>query len=233
MIKRICRYIPKSEYLKIYNALFMSHLTYCISCWGGISNPKLQKLFVIQKRCVRLLFGKEFSFDHCEYYETCARTRPFGEHIAPKSYSLEHTKPLFNENNILSVYNLYVMHTFMEIFKILKYHSPISIYELLSLSFRRCQKLTLLLPKVNLQASKNNFIFKATTLWNKFYANVFNRCPPQNNGIIIPGSSINSDMAASIAVIKKKLKSHLFMQQKIGLNNIWNDTNHCNTVFLF
>ena len=27
MIKRIRKYIPKSEYLKIYNALFMSHLT--------------------------------------------------------------------------------------------------------------------------------------------------------------------------------------------------------------
>ena len=36
MIKRIKNSIPKSEYLKIYNALFMSHLSYCISCWGGI-----------------------------------------------------------------------------------------------------------------------------------------------------------------------------------------------------
>ena len=32
MIKGIKRFIPKSEYLKIYNALFMPHLSYCISC---------------------------------------------------------------------------------------------------------------------------------------------------------------------------------------------------------
>lgn len=37
IIKRIKKYIPESEYLNIYNALFMSHLTYCISCWGGVS----------------------------------------------------------------------------------------------------------------------------------------------------------------------------------------------------
>ena len=32
-IKRIKPFIPKTEYEKVYNALFMSHLSYCISCW--------------------------------------------------------------------------------------------------------------------------------------------------------------------------------------------------------
>ena len=228
MIKRIRKYIPKSEYLRIYNALFVSHLTYCISSWGGVSNQKLQKLFVIQKRCVRMLFGNEFTFDHSEYYETCARTRPYDEHIATKNYDLEHTKPLFNKNNILTIHNLYAMHMFMEVFKILKYHSPISIYESLLLGSRDCLKLTLLLPKISLQVSANNFIFKSATLWNRFYPNMFNKCLPQYNGIIIPGSSINSDMAASISVIKNRLKSHLLMQQKLGFNDIWDASNQCN-----
>ena len=57
MIKRIKKFIPKSEYIKIYNALFLSHITYCITCWGGVSNYKLQKLFSLQKRCIRILFG--------------------------------------------------------------------------------------------------------------------------------------------------------------------------------
>ena len=30
-IKRIRKFIPKDEYLKIYNALFKSHISYCIS----------------------------------------------------------------------------------------------------------------------------------------------------------------------------------------------------------
>ena len=37
VIKRIRKFIPKYEYLKIYNALFTSHISYCISSWGGVS----------------------------------------------------------------------------------------------------------------------------------------------------------------------------------------------------
>ena len=119
MIKRIIKFIPKAEYMKIYNALFQSHLTYCISCWGGISSYKVQKLFAIQKRCIRLLFGKELSFDHSEYYETCARVRSYGEHMAEKNFCLEHTKPLFNQHNLLTLHNLYVLHTVLYLFKII------------------------------------------------------------------------------------------------------------------
>ena len=76
--------IPETEYMTIYNALFKSHLSYCISCWGGISKYKIETLFSLQKRCVRLLFGKEINYDHAEFYETCARTRTYNEHIAYK-----------------------------------------------------------------------------------------------------------------------------------------------------
>ena len=34
-------------------------ISYCISSWGGVAKNKLQCLFVLQNRCVRLLFGKE------------------------------------------------------------------------------------------------------------------------------------------------------------------------------
>ena len=34
IIKRIKRDIPKSEYINIFNSLFMSHLSYCIIAWG-------------------------------------------------------------------------------------------------------------------------------------------------------------------------------------------------------
>ena len=97
LIKRIKKFIPSSQYSKIYQALFVSHLTYAISCWGGIYPSKLQKLFSIQKRCLRILFGKTLSFDHSEYYLSCARTKTYDEHVALKDYKLEHTKLLFNK----------------------------------------------------------------------------------------------------------------------------------------
>ena len=218
MIKRIKRFIPKSEYLKIFNALFMSHLTYCISCWGGAPSSKLQKIFAIQKRCVRLLFGKEFSFDHPEFYQTCARTRTFDENMAPKNYCLEHTKPLFNEHEILSLDNLYIFHTFMELFKILKFRSPISLYELFESSSR---SQLIILPQVNLDVSKQNFVYMSSKIWNKLSNKIFEKCSPQENGILIPGSAINSDLAASISIVKSKLKSYLIGSQRINPETEW------------
>ena len=90
IIKRIMKFIPESEYPKLYDSLFKSHLTYCISSWGGVPCYKLSCLFTAQKRCIRLLFGTVPTFDHVSYYETCARTRTFSEHMAVKNYQLEH-----------------------------------------------------------------------------------------------------------------------------------------------
>ena len=45
VIKRIKQFIPKSEYIEIYNALFTSHLSYCISSWVGVNKNKLKKYF--------------------------------------------------------------------------------------------------------------------------------------------------------------------------------------------
>ena len=87
-VKRIAKFIPKSEYRKLYDSLFKSHMNYCISSWGGVSEYKLQNIFAVQKRCIRLLFGKKFSFNHAGYYEieTCVRVRSYKEQITPKNY---------------------------------------------------------------------------------------------------------------------------------------------------
>ena len=42
-----------------------------------------------------MLFGESLSFDHAEYYLTCARTRTYQQHVKRKDFTLEHTKPLF------------------------------------------------------------------------------------------------------------------------------------------
>ena len=138
----------------------MSHLSYCISCWGGIPNYKLGKIFSIQISCVRLLFGKEVSYDRTEFYFTCARICTYNQHMEHKSYSFEHTKPLFNEYKIL-----------MEIFKILNYSIPYSLKQLFSLCPRN-QKFLLMTPKVKL-------------FWKKLIGNALERNEPANSGLII------------------------------------------------
>ena len=82
-----------TEYEKVYNALLMSHFSYCISCYGGIRNYKLGKIFSIQKRCVRLLFGKEVSYECPKFYFTCARIRNYNQHMDTKVTVLNTQNP--------------------------------------------------------------------------------------------------------------------------------------------
>ena len=119
--------------------------------------------------------------------------------MAPKNYCLEHTKPIFNEHNILSLNNLHIFHTYMELFKILKFCTPISLFELFEVSSR---SQLMILPRVNLDVSKQNFVFQSALIWNKFCGVVFEKCIPQESGIVIPGSAYNSDLDASTSTIK-------------------------------
>ena len=110
----------------------------------------------------------------------------------------------------------------MEVFQIIKYHSPISLFGLLQVSNRGAIPM-LLLPRVNLDASKQNFVFNSSKLWNK-YKNlkiVFSKCTPLDNGILIPGSTSNSDLAASTSFVKSRLKSVLLASQKSGDDTEW------------
>ena len=50
-----------------------------------------------------MLFGKRLNYDCEEFYLTCARARTCAQHRESKSFSLEHTKPIFNENKILAI----------------------------------------------------------------------------------------------------------------------------------
>ena len=214
IIKRIMKFTPKSEYHKLYDSLFKSHLSYCISSWGGVPTYRLSSLFSIQKRCVRLLFGKKPTYDHTAFYETCARVRTFNEHMAKKNYQLENTKPIFNEHKILSLHHLYVQHTFIELFKIMKGRQPISLVELFEPSHRTTSN-AMITPKHNLEITKHNFVYNGSCMWNGLIGIVLDKCVPNENNIMVPGSSELSDLSAPISIIKNRLKKHLLNTQEI------------------
>ena len=60
-ITRIKANIPRKFHKDLYT-LFESHMSYCLSVWGGIKVNKLEPLFIAQKSCVRKLFGKKRIF---------------------------------------------------------------------------------------------------------------------------------------------------------------------------
>ena len=225
MLKRIIKFIPKTEYRKMYDALFKSHLSYCISSWGGVSESKLRNVFSAQKRCIRLLFGKQYSFDHAGYYQTCARVRSYKDQMSPKNYCLEHTKPIFNEHNILNLSNLYVHQTFLTIYKVMKDHTPIAIHDMFNMSSR--DNLLNKLPSIRLNVSQYNFVNRCLLIWNTFIGKVMEKNKPESDGTLIPGSAENSDLCTTIPFVKNKLRNILLTHQNAGDTCLWEPYNFC------
>ena len=196
------KFITHSEYDKIYDASFKSHLSYCISSWGAIPNYKLQSIFSIQKK----YYG---------FYATCARVRTYQQHTFPRNFCLEHTKPLFKKHSIMTIQNMYVYHTFLDLFKILKTHIPISLYSLFN-QIQRGINFKLHLPRLTLDISKNNFVFKSCSLWNSIIGDILERSIAGTNGIIVRGSALNLDLCAPVPFIKNKLRLLLLNHQASG-----------------
>ena len=85
----------------------------------------------------------------------------------------------------------------------------------------RNQKFLLLTPKVKLEESKQNFVYKATKVWNTLIGHALERNEPANSGLIIPGSARNSDLIPSIAFVKGKIKIYIQHSQKLGHIYLW------------
>ena len=110
-------------------------MVYCISVWGRISKAKMESIFSLQKKCLRILYGDLEGF--LGKFSTSARTRPYGEQrLGPDFYCREHTKPSFTDHKILAVHNLHKYMTINEFANIIKYREPHSLFDKLRISKR-------------------------------------------------------------------------------------------------
>ena len=73
----------------------------------------------------------------------------------------------------------------------------------------------LLLPKIHTELEKSNFIFQGSLIWNAVIEKVMNKCKLNKDGILVPGSTECSDLAAPISTIKNKLFDILLNVQKL------------------
>ena len=94
-------------------------------------------------------------------------------------------------------FNLHMYHTFMELFKILKFDVPQSIKDLFKFCPRN-DKLRLIVPLMRLDVSQQNFLYTSTKIWNDLIPYVFEICDANEDGIIIPGSSKNPKIQKKI-----------------------------------
>ena len=195
-INRIKDNLPDNLHKELYFTLFESHLSYCISVWGGAAQCHLTPIWMSQKHCIRILFGDKEAY--LNKFKTCVRARPVElQALGTSFYEREHTKPLFKLNNILCMHNLYTYHSFMEAFKILKLRLPTTLYSEYHLAHNRHTRLITPSPS-------SNFLYKSSLIWNK-----------------ISQKLKITDFSANISLIKNQLKKALFHQQHIEQTVQW------------
>ena len=152
-----------------------------------------------------------------------------------KDYVLEHTKPLFKQYRFLTVHNLYKLFAFNELFKIQKFHSPISLFTLLhscsnhndeNNATKLDRKNNLELPNYDLEMSRKQFLFCSIKIYNALNWKVL---PPsklnKKLNIIIPGTDPYSDLSAPKSYVKKKCNEILFNFQHMGNSLNWEKSN--------
>ena len=145
------------------------------------------------------MFGDKEAY--LDKFRTGARCRPLGSQaLGAEFFSREHSKPLFNDYSILTLFNLYNYHTTVEVFKILKYRTPISLYLLFTTSHR---KDTLLITP----SSSHDFVHRSSTLWN----------------LVRQKFKIFEFSLISIGILKTQSKSFMLNCQKTGDFTVWND----------
>ena len=171
-------------------------MLYAITGWGGtVTNNSLNKLFLLQKRALRNLFS----------------VRRVSKHIKG------HTKNVFQQNKILTVYNLYNYMTVLEIGKLLRIGEPNYLCEVLKLFPSHLSRNNrLYLPKFIRNHHQNNFCYQGPKLWN----------------LLASKSSYCKDVtsAPTLNAMKSRLKNFLLVMQSYGVNKNdfdlnWYDSN--------
>ena len=99
-----------------------------------------------------------------------ARVRTYDEHMTPTDFSLQHTKPLFQEMKLLTVHHLYFLYTLnciRELFKIRNYSCPTSILSMLKHAHQYSGKhLKLTTPNYTMRRYRIQFLYKCTQICN-------------------------------------------------------------------
>ena len=179
--------------IKYHLFVLLSFICFIISVWGVVSDAKLEPIFITQKKCVRIMFGDNDAYS--DKFKTCVRARPYGhQKLGKKFYELEPSEPLFVKEKLLTSHNLYKYHCILELFKIIKFRQPISMYSLFTRSRRRDDLLITPVPSTL-------FIYQSSSLWNN--------CRQESSRV---------DFTTPIGIIKTNVKKSLLdIQKRYGL----------------
>ena len=86
----------------IYHSLIYPHLLYGVSVWGNADNTHLDTLLLLQKKAVRIIANKDENIQTVFKLPGNPITYWFVD-----SFEKEHSSPIFNNLNILKIYDIF------------------------------------------------------------------------------------------------------------------------------
>ena len=150
-----------------------------------------------------------------------------------KDFTKEHTKPLFKKHNILSIFNLYPYFCLNETYKILKFRTPYSLYELLDLpSDRTGRHLLLKTRAIGSRHEEKSFFSQSIRFWNKHHKKIIEpsnvklhkECSKKLN---LVGTEFSFfDFSTKVSTFKATLKKLLLQTQSSGDEINWTEKNY-------
>ena len=152
--------------------------------------------------------------------------------IIYKDYTKEHTKPLFKKHEILSIHNLYPYYCLLELYKILKFRTPYSLFELLKLLDGRSGNLNLAVPMTSLQCQRQSFFYQSTVLWNKCYKKLLTLSKAVLHSDHTTALNLTSsefvffDFSTKVGSFKTRLRIMLHNLQSSGDETSWSELNY-------
>ena len=143
VIRRARQSLYGESLLTLYNSLIKPHFTYCIIIWGNSYKTYLQKIFLLQKRAIRIITNSEFH---------------------------AHTAPLFEKRNIMTIFELYKYFVGLFIFKSLNNHIPLCTIFYRNINARNSDNLRSVFRK--LKICQFSILCSGPKTWNQFPTNV-------------------------------------------------------------
>ena len=143
---------PLELCLQVYYAIFYSHLTYGCNIWGLTTEENLNKIEVLQKKCLRIMTFSDFN---------------------------SHTNPLFIDLKLLKVRDIIKLNQLKLVYEFYKNALPIDLHNLFNfncdihktnLELNSVRKQYLHIPSINTTSYGNKSLrYHCASLWNNTF----------------------------------------------------------------
>ena len=146
ILSKLRYYTPLEVCIQVYYAIFYSHLTYGCNIWGMTSDENLNKIEVLQKKCMRIITFSDFQ---------------------------SHAHPLFSRLKVLKVCDIIKMQQMLLMYGFLQYSLPTDLNKLFKLNddvHNHITRQTFHVPRIATSSYGNNSIrFQGPKIWNDFF----------------------------------------------------------------